>query len=149
MLAEATRGVRGLFINAPKANCSIYEAGRMIYDCLLLSRQYSLDYVEIDEYSRDIPNSYDFYAFNYHHVRMSWLDSTSARRLPGLKLTFVLETLPNDPFVLCPRDDFDTYCALDPTMAVSDSRVYGFPRPLEVPPEIGRASCRERVCQYV
>lgn len=129
---------RGLFVNAPRANCSIYESGRMIYDCLVLSRRFRLDYIEIDEYSRDISNLFDFYAFNYHHVRMSWLDTTCIRRLPGLKLTFVLETLPNDPFVLCPSQDFDVYCALDPTMALSDSRVYGFPRPLEasagVPP---------------
>lgn len=105
----------------------------MIYDCLVLSKRYTLSYLELTEDSPDIPNSFDFYAFNYHHVRMSWLDTTSVRNLPGLKLTFVLETLPNNPFVLCPPDDFNAYCTLDPTMAVSDPRVYAFPRPLEVP----------------
>ena len=107
-----------------------------MYNCLVLSKLYHLEYLEISENSPDIPNSYDFYAFNYHHVRMSWLDTSSVRKLPGLKLTFVLETMPNDPFVLCPRDDFDVYCTLDPTMVVSDPRVYGFPRPLEVPSEV-------------
>jgi hypothetical protein len=105
----------------------------MVYDCLALSNRYLIDYVEIDEYSHDIPTTYDFYAFNYHHVRMSWLDTTTIRRLPGLRLTFVLEILPGNPFVFCPRDDFDLYCALDPTMTISDKRVYAFPRPLEAP----------------
>ena len=54
-------------------------------------------------------------------------------KLPGFKVTFVLETLPNDPFVFCPSDDFDAYCALDPTMDIADKRVYAFPRPLEIP----------------
>jgi SAM-dependent methyltransferase len=130
----STTPLKGIFLNAPKANCSIYESGIMVYDCLKLSGMYSLDYMELDEYTRDIPNSYDFYAFNYHHVRMSWLDTSSVKKLPGLKLTFVLEVLPNDPFPLCPRDAFDVYCALDPTMASPDPRVYAFPRPLEAPP---------------
>ena len=139
ILTEMRSKPRGVFVNVPRANCSIYESGRMVYDCLVLSDRYLLDYIEIDEYSRDLPNSFDFYAFNYHHVRMSWLDTRSIRQLPGLKLTFVLETLPNNPFVLCPSDDFDVYCALDPTMQVADKRVYAFPRPLEAvsfqPPE--------------
>ncbi len=127
---------RGLFINAPRGNCSIYESGRMMYECLVLSRRYRLDYLEITEQSRDIPATYDFYAFNYHHVRMSWLDPASIRRLPGAKLTFVLETLPNDPFVLCPPSAFDAYCAIDPTMRVDDRRVFAFPRPLEASPPL-------------
>ncbi len=129
----------GIFVNVPRANCSIYESGRMVYDCLVLSDRYVLEYIEIDAYARDLPNSFDFYAFNYHHVRMSWLETRSIQKLPGLRLTFVLETLPNNPFVLCPSEDFDVYCALDPTMDVADKRVYAFPRPLETvsfqPPE--------------
>jgi hypothetical protein len=125
--------LKGLFINPARGNCSIYESGYMIYECLLASKKYSLDYLEIDENNRRIPDNYDFYAFNYHHDRMVWLDTRSVRRLPGFKMTFVLETLPNNPFILCPPEDFDAYCALDPTMSVSDKRVYAFPRPLEVP----------------
>jgi hypothetical protein len=125
--------IHGVFINPGEANCSIYESGRMIYDCLLGSNKYTLDYLEVDENNRNISNKYDFYAFNYHHITMGWLDTECVRHLPGLKLTFVLETLPNNPFVLCPSKDFDVYCALDPTMKVEDRRVYAFPRPLEVP----------------
>jgi len=123
----------GIFINPSKANCSIYESGRMMYESLLLSIKYKLDYLEIDKRNRTVPNTYDFYAFNYHHSRMEWLDTKSLHRLPGLHITFVLETLPSDPFVLCPPSDFDVYCALDPTMNVADKRVYAFSRPLEVP----------------
>ncbi|BCM90842.1 hypothetical protein IAD21_02704 [Abditibacteriota bacterium] len=125
---------RGLFLNPTKANCSIHESGRMVFDCLKLSDKYDLDYVEVSEEKRQISTGYDFYAFNYHHQTMGWLDTRSVRQLPGLKLTFVLETLPNDPFVLCPSDAFDVYCALDPTMNVEDARVYAFPRPLEPAP---------------
>ena len=124
--------LKGLFLNPAKANCSIYESGKMIYDNLLLSDKYELSYVEIDENNRSIPVIYDFYVFNYHHVTMGWLDTKSVRHLPGLKLTFILETLPNNPFVLCPVNDFDIFCALDPTMRVSDKRVYAFQRPVEV-----------------
>lgn len=125
--------LHGLFINPAKANCSIYESGRMMYESLLVSDKYELAYLEIDENNRAIPDKYDFYAFNYHYLTMGWLDTRSVRRLPGLKVTFVLEVLPNDPFVSCPADDFDAYCVLDPTMRVADRRVYAFPRPLEVP----------------
>ncbi len=124
---------RGLFLNTSRANCSIYESGRMVYECLRLSERFEIDYAEITREQRKISGSFDFYAFNYHHVGMDWLDTRQVRRLPGLKTTFVLETLPNDPFVLCPSKDFDVYCAIDPTMQTTNPRVYAFPRPLEVP----------------
>ena len=122
---------KGLFINTSQAQCSIYESGKMIYSALSLSDRYILDYVEIDEKNRKIPAGYDFFAFNYHPVTMSWLNTKKIRRLPGLKLTFVLEVSPNNPFVLCSPNDFDIYCPLDPTMKIDDKRVYSFPRPLE------------------
>lgn len=123
----------GLFLNPYKANCSIYESGLMIYKSLLLSEKYKIDYQEINKEHSDIPLGYDFYAFNYHYSTMGWLDTRCIRNLSGLKLTFILETLPNDPFVLCPSKDFDAYCPLDPTISIPDKRVYTFPRPLEIP----------------
>ena len=133
---SATFKPKGLFLNTSKANCSIHESGRMVFDCLKLSDKYDLDYQELSAQKREISTAYDFYAFNYHHATMGWLDTKSVRRLPGLKLTFILETLRNNPFVLCPPDAFDVYCALDPTMDVADKRVYAFPRPLEPAPEM-------------
>ncbi len=101
----------------------------MTYNCLKISQEIDLDYQEIDEKNREISTGYDFFVFNYHHITMGWLDTKTIRKLPGLKITFILETLTNDPFVLCPSEDFDIYCALDPTMNVPDPRVYAFPRP--------------------
>lgn len=124
---------RGLFVNQEKASCSIYESGKMVYDALRDGRNFQLDYMEISPDKRALPNDYDFYLFNYHHQTMAWLDVKSLRKLPGAKITLVLEVAPNDPFVLCPSDIFDAYCALDPTMAHPDQRVYAFPRPLEAP----------------
>ncbi|MDO8873974.1 MAG: hypothetical protein Q7V05_14790 [Methanoregula sp.] len=123
--------IKGLFLNTSKAQCSIYESGRMIFEALSLSNQFKLDYLEIDENHREIPLNYDFFAFNYHPAAMGWLNTRHIKKLPGLKLTFVLEVSPNNPFALCPSDDFDIYCALDPTIKIDDKRVYAFPRPLE------------------
>ena len=122
---------RGIFINAQKANCSIYESGVMVHNCLKLSDKYSLDYIEIDSNNFKLPK-YDFYFFNYHHATTKFINTEALRQLPGLTLTTILETLPNNPFPLCPPGDFDIYCAIDPTMNVPDRRVYAFPRPLEV-----------------
>lgn len=127
---------RGLFLNTPKEDSSIFESGVMIYENLIRSGKYILDYKEIDKNNRDIPNNYDFYAFNYHFRDMGWLDTKKAGCLPGLKLTFVLEVSPGNPFVLLPSDDFDAYCVLDPTIDVPDNRVYAFPRALEVPLDV-------------
>ena len=123
--------LNGIFLNTAEAQCSIYESGKMIYEALKLSQAYQLDYLEISSDNRIISREYDFYAFNYHCSTMSWLNTSCVKLLPGLKLVFVLEILPNDPFVHCPKEDFDVYCVLDPTIKINDKRVYAFPRPLE------------------
>ena len=133
IFTASLRKPRGLFLNTVKANCSIYESGKMAYECLLLSGKYELEYLEISQTACEIPNNYEFYIFNYHHQTMSWLNTNKVGLLPGLKATLVLETLTNNPFVLCPAKDFDAYLAIDPTMNVTDKRVYAFPRPLEIP----------------
>ncbi len=123
------KGPRGIFLNCPKANCSIYESGVMFHRVLAQAEEYTLEYRTIRTFE-DIPGGYDFYVFNYHHVTLAGLDTSRVRELPGLKITFVLEMLPGDPFVHCP-DHFDAYCVPDPTMRHPDPRVHPFPRPLE------------------
>jgi hypothetical protein len=123
--------MRGLFINNKKAQDSIYESGYMVYQCLLISSAYTLDYVEIAIDNRQVPTGYDFYFFNYHPSTMSWLNTKDLGKELGLVMTMVLEVAPSDPFVLCPKNDFDVYCVLDPTIKIADKRVYAFPRPLE------------------
>ena len=122
--------MRGLFINNKKAKDSIYESGLMAYQCLNLSKKYILDYVEIDAGNREIKLGYDFYFFNYHHVTMNWLDTAKLKKQVGFVITMILEVSPNDAFVLCPENDFNIYCVLDPTI-MSKGNLYSFPRPLE------------------
>ncbi len=125
--------IKGLFINTSKAVCSIYESGKMSYDCLILSDKYDLDYIEVNENNRKIDATYDFYVFNYHWVKMGWLDTKQIKDLPGFKSTIVLEVSPNDPFACVPQYDFDAYLVLDPTCKHPYNSVYNFPRPLEIP----------------
>lgn len=132
VLSPPVKRPRGLFLNTQAANCSIHESGNMAYKSLVLSQKCQIDYLEIGVDAREIPIGYDFYIFNYHYAVMRWLDTKCLRALPGLKLTLLLETFTNDPFVLCPPDHFDAYLAIDPTMNVADKRVYAMPRPLEV-----------------
>lgn len=123
---------KGLFLNTRKATCSIYESGLMSYDALCLSKCFEIDYLEIDQDFHEIPSHYSFYIFNYHYITMGWLNTKSVKRLPGLKLALVLEVAPNNPFVYCPKNDFDGYCVIDPTVKIDNEKVYAFPRPLEI-----------------
>lgn len=125
---------RGLYVNCTPANCSIYESGVMFARALEGSSLYELDYLEAGSFE-EIPRHYDFYAFNYHHVTMSWLDPMCIEALPGRRIAFVLEMEQDDPFVLCP-DVFDAYCVPDPILSCADPRVHAFGRPLEVVPDL-------------
>lgn len=122
---------KGLFINNKKANDSIYESGLMVYNCLKSSDKYQIDYIETDAENRLISSEYDFYFFNYHPATMHWMDTSKLKRLPGIIITMVLEVSPGNPFVLCPRNHFDAYCVLDPTVISDNIKVFAFPRPLE------------------
>lgn len=123
--------IRGLFLNTSKAKCSIYESGKMSYDCLVLSNLYKLDYLEINQKNNKIPSGYHFYIFNYHITTMGWLDLNCIKKIPGFKSTIVLEVNINNPFSLCPDNIFDAYLVLDPTLQSTKKYVYPFPRPLE------------------
>lgn len=136
--------MNGLFLNSQKAQCSIHESGKMIYNALKLSTAYKLDYVEVGANSRTIPDTYDFYVFNYHPYTMGWLDTLKIKNLAGLKISIILETLPNDPFAMCSSDDFDAYCVIDPTIKSDNRNVYGFSRPLESP-VAGRSDDRSEI----
>lgn len=122
--------MRGLFINNKKAKDSIYESGYMVYQSLSGSSFYEIDYCEIDAQNREIKTGYDFYFFNYHPVTMAWLDTAPLKKELGFVITMILEVAPGDAFVLCPENDFNLYCALDPTIQQKNN-LYPFPRPLE------------------
>jgi hypothetical protein len=124
--------MKGLFINNKKAKDSIYESGLMVYNNLKLSQKLHFDYIEIDRENRKIPLGYQFYFFNYHPITMYWMDPDCIKKIPGLKMTMVLEVLPGNPFAMCPKNLFDIYIVLDPTIKLNKKdKVYPFPRPLE------------------
>ena len=136
--------LKGVFINCVEAQDSIYESGKMAYDCLVGSGKYSLDYIEITKDNLTLSAGFDFYFFNYHFATMAWLDTAMLRKiLPATVITMVLEVLPNDPFVFCSPKDFDIYCVLDPTMNIGEENVFAFPRPLENLSEVPRYEPRE------
>ena len=121
-----------LFINNKEAKCSIWASGKMVYDVLKHSEAFSIDYIEIEPGCKEIPDGYDILLFNYHHITMSWFGKRDIQMLPGIKLTIVLEVLPDDPFCLCPSDYFDGYVVLDPTIKDDFKKVFSFPRPLDL-----------------
>jgi hypothetical protein len=104
----------------------------MVYQALKLSDAYALDYMELRKDKPEIPSGYDVYLFNYHPINWGWLKGSSIRKLPGLKATIVLEVLPDDPFPLVSPAWFDAYLVLDPTCRHRSSKVFSFPRPLDL-----------------
>lgn len=103
----------------------------MVYNSLRGSKNFTLDYTEININSKTISTGYNFYFFNYHPITMGWLDTKNLKKKLGCTGTIILEVAPDDPFVLCPENDFTFYCALDPTLNSKKKNVYPFPRPLE------------------
>ncbi|MHB8473436.1 MAG: glycosyltransferase family 4 protein [Gammaproteobacteria bacterium] len=162
-LARPQKIARGVFINTAQANCSIYESGRMVYNCISGSDYHTLDYFSLDMLDvpllvaegrvkpinrsqgdeSDLAGDYDFWVFNWHFITMApHLDPESIRRLPGRKFTVVLELEPSDPLKLVPPGVFDGYIALDPS-APSTHEIFPFPRPLEGDPQNPNPSSRD------
>ena len=125
--------LNGLFLNTEKAQCSIHEVGLMVYNAIVISDKYNLDYTEISSNNSTFKDNYDFLLFNYHPWIMEWLDITRIKNLPGIKMACVFETLPGDPFPLCAPDIFDLYLPFEPGMKCDNKKVYPMPRPLEHP----------------
>ena len=126
---------RGLFINNKRAKDSIYESGLMVFKCLSVSEEFSIDYCEVDQEERSINTGYDFYLFNYHVITMNWLDTAKLKKLLGCVGTIILEVAPGDPFIMCPAKDFSFYCILDPTIKPRKN-LFVFPRPLDIFPGV-------------
>lgn len=141
-----------LFINTRKAQCSIYEAGKMFFDSIS-SNEFNFTYIEIDKLDRDklhqgITQSgndirkFDVYIFNYHPGTMKGIegiDSSKLKYLKGKTISLILEMNKNDPF---PKDymlsetDFDEYIVLDPTLETTKKNIHAFPRPIISPRDI-------------
>lgn len=125
---------RGVFINQTKANCSIYESGLMIKDCLVDSEEYTLDYVETDAelvqfYSSYNP-PYDFHIINWHPhtlpISRSNLDRLAAKIAIILEVghgTGMIDYIPMTPPL------FDAYAIIDPTKERKET-YFPLPRPI-------------------
>ncbi len=136
---------RGLFINTAPANCSIYESGLMVFNNIRHSWQVDWTYLTISDFSLgELENSkklvgngidtnledYDFLVINWHPFTMEGqlsLDTISS--FETKKFCIVLELDPSDTLAAIPKDIFDGYIALDPTLSNQD-RIHAFPRPL-------------------
>jgi 6-pyruvoyl-tetrahydropterin synthase len=121
---------RGLFVNTKKEICSIYESGISVYNNLKDSNEFKIDYVEIDKKNRKISNTYDFYLFNYHWVKMGWLNTRMLKKIHQKKFCLVLETFPQSPLRAVSHLHFDAYLVLDPLERSVYSNVHFFPRPI-------------------
>jgi glycosyltransferase involved in cell wall biosynthesis len=118
---------RGVFINQPKANCSIYESGLMIKDVLMESKEYTLDYIETDaelrNYYKMYNPPYDFHIINWHPYTLA-INQTNITRLTN-KIAIVLEVGEHVYTPITP-DYFDAYAIIDPT---KERKLNYFPLP--------------------
>lgn len=148
---------RGVFINTAEESCSIFESGRMVYNCINASKLHKLDYFSLDQIDIEALTSqgkiqlrqqldhdpvdvgtYDYWVFNWHFITMAGQISLEAiAKLPGKKFTIILELEPGNPLKHIPLDVFDGYIALDPA-AFRTNKIFPFPRPLEGNPHAPR-----------
>lgn len=148
---------RGVFINTAEESCSIFESGRMVYNCINASKLHKLDYFSLDQLDVEALTSrgkiqlrqqldhepvdvgnYDYWVFNWHFITMaSQIGLEAIAKLPGKKFTIILELEPGNPLKHIQQDVFDGYIALDPA-AFRINKIFPFPRPLEGNPHAPR-----------
>ena len=126
--------IRGLFINQKKAQCSIYEAGVLIKNCLSGNSNYVLDYIETDAKLAGVNlTDYDFYIINWHFITLS-IPKLLLQLLQGFKIAIMLEVGANE-YAPHPWDEFDAHMIIDPTK-IREGKNFPFPRPLPIAKEI-------------
>lgn len=154
---------RGIFLNTEPAVCSIFESGKMVFDCLKSSPHFDLDYITLDQIDLDHLRSNqklrlkssvsdagetaieqpDFWVLNYHHHTMApILTQDLLPYITGPRFSIVLEVEPEDPIRYVPANRFDSCMVLDPS-AVRAEKVTPFPRPLRGKPREGQVRNRE------
>jgi hypothetical protein len=123
---NAQRCKRGVFYNSRQSLCSIWESGKMCYDALKNSTNYSLEYSE----ETRLDNSYDFAIFNEHHLVNYWMTSNMIKKFNKPTFCIVTEvTFGNNPIGSSP-DYFGHYIVLDSTIEETD-KIHAFGRPIE------------------
>jgi len=122
--------IRGLLVNYPKANCSIYESGKMIYDIVSrYSDEVKIDYLET--YANDfVLTDYDFYIINWHPFILK-IPPEMIKNTEAKTIAIVMEVDEHELLPYTPKDTFNAHMIIDPTKNNSPL-MYVFPRPLEV-----------------
>ena len=125
-IENAQRCKRGIFYNSRKSLCSIWESGKMCYDALKNSTNYSLVYSE----DTNLDNSYDFAIFNEHFLVNYWMTSDMIKKFNKPTFCVVTEvTFGNNPIGSSP-DYFGHYIVLDSTIRETN-KIHAFGRPIE------------------
>lgn len=122
--------ITALFLNSPRAQCSIHESGKMVFEAVQDSQHFDWDYVDLDQTFVSSERPYSVALFNYHPGTMPWLNLAEIQRLRCFTATMILETLPGSAFPMCPSDVFQLHLAIDPTIPEVDGHTYALPRPL-------------------
>ncbi len=118
--------LHGIFYNSKASLCSIWESGKMVFDCLSKSNLYILDYSE--EFNLDY--SYDFIIINHHFTVNNWITEDMIQKFKKPNFCVVTEVgLEGSPIKSSPSY-FDHYIVLDPTIK-EINRIHPFGRPLE------------------
>lgn len=142
-----------LYINPRRANCSIYQGGKMVYESIKDGGEhYTMQYVEANELDiaalhagkivmlrdgNELP-PFDGYIFNYHDLTMrdyERIQSEYFANLPGLKYAVIFEMLPGNPIIRTldisvNHGDFNGYLVVDPTLQFDNPLFHAFPRPI-------------------
>lgn len=118
--------MRGIFYNSPKAQCSIYESGLMIYNALKQSTKYEIAYTE----RMELNFASDFAIFNYHPYVNNWMSHDVLNHYLGRTFAVVLEVGHHGDLLPNTAKIFEKYLVIDPTITDTDT-VFGFPRPIE------------------
>jgi hypothetical protein len=113
IIVKQKKSINGIFYNSNKSLCSIHESGKMVFDILKKSENYTLDYSE----DKIITNTYDFLIYNNHYIVNNWITKDLLKLFKGKTFCIVTEVNLHDknPIVNEP-DYFDHYIVLDTTI---------------------------------
>jgi FkbM family methyltransferase len=117
---------KGIFYNSKKAECSIYESGLMVYNCLKLSNLYTLDYTEDNNFLYE----YDFAVVNEHIIVNNWVTKEMIYTFKKPVFCVVTEISFTDNYIDKSPNFYSAYILLD--SSINDhNNLYSFARPLE------------------
>jgi len=118
--------MRGVFYNSKQSLCSIWESGKMCYNALKLSKNYTLEYSE----EECLDMSCDFAIFNQHFTVNNWMNEDIIRKFSKPTFCIVTEVSFSQNPISCSPDYFSHYVVLDPTINETEN-IHAFCRPLE------------------